>query len=182
MLLSCQRRPGPERAERIAFHARKADLPSRAAAVTVADLIDRGFYVSATTGAAGEESAVFSNALFQLDPQREAFVSDRACPEGYDPGYHFYASNVPMTHTASGPVIEVTTGTDVVCAVNASPTYKTDNELSFRHIFARIGTVTVAAGDGFTISGISITLTPNTGGIYDLAAGDGLQPGEEKTG
>lgn len=176
-LASCDRRPAPDRGDLIAFQARQADLPSRAAAVTVDDLVDGGFYVCATTGSAGSEQAVFTNAAFQLDLGRGAFVSDRAWPEGYDPGYHFYASNVPMTHTADGPSVTVTTGTDVVCAVNASPTYKTVNALSFEHLFARLGTVTVAAGDGFTVSGIRILLTPCTGGTYHLAAGNGQTDG-----
>lgn len=52
-----------------------------------------------------------------------------------------------------------------------SPVYKAKNTLTFEHVFARIGEVTVSAAEGYTISNVSITVIPKTGGTYNIRTG-----------
>lgn len=145
---------------------------TKATVVDASTLASTGFYANATTGALGAETAVWTNARFTVSGDR--YRSDgKVWPDGADPHYRFYASNVSLTHGASGPTVNATNGTDVVVAINDSPAYKTANGLSFTHIFGRIGSVVVEAESGFTISGINIRLTPVTGGTYSLREGAG---------
>lgn len=131
-------------------------------------------YVSATTGAAGAEAAAWTSHTFTR--AENEFRGGKWWPST-NPGYHFYASNVALTHSAGGALISATTDKDVVVAHLAAPVYKIKNELLFTHVFARIGTVTVVADEGYTISNVSIKLIPKTGGTYDLVAGEGKTDG-----
>lgn len=155
----------------IEFNVDRADL-TKASIVDASTLASSGFHANATTGTVGAESEVWSNALFTLSDGKYRSVG-KVWPEGGNPGYHFYASNASLTYTSSGPTVSVSSTMDVVCAVNDSPAYKSANGLAFYHIFGRIGSVVVSAEDGFTISGISIKLTPVTGGTYSLREGAG---------
>lgn len=89
-----------------------------------------------------------------------------------DPGYHFYASNATITPASGGATISASNSTDIVVAKCLSPTYKQSNALTFNHIFARVGEVTVTApSDGSTVSNLSITFTPKTGGTFLINSG-----------
>lgn len=89
-----------------------------------------------------------------------------------DPGYHFYASNATITPAGGGATISAANSTDIVVAKCMSPTYKQSNTLTFNHIFARVGEVTVTApNDGSAVSNLSITFTPKTGGTYLINSG-----------
>lgn len=145
---------------------------TKATVVDASSLASTGFYVNATTGTLGSETAVWTNARFTVSGDRYR-SEGKVWPEGADPHYRFYASNVSLTHGASGPTISATNTTDVVVAINDSPAYKTANGLSFSHVFGRIGSVVVEAESGFTISGINIRITPVTGGTYNLREGAG---------
>ena len=148
---------------------------TKTVAVTTADIVSSGFYANATTGSEGSEVQAFANALFTVSG--DEFVSENILWPMSDPGYRFYGCNVSMTHSSDGPYVDVTSDTDVVCAVNTSPVYNNSNGLTFKHIFGRIGNVEVTAETGFTISGITIYLTPKTGGRYHLLAGNGQTDG-----
>ena len=134
------------------------------------------FYVSATTGAAGSESSKWTSTQFNADegepPTYSAVSPGRWWPD-VDESYHFYASNNSLVYAAGGTSVSATTATDVVCAYMPSPTYKGTNTLQFKHIFARVGDVTVSAASGYTISQVSISITPYTGGTYNLRTGEG---------
>lgn len=165
LAVSC-RELSVEAAEQIAFAVEDLAFTStRADAVTESDLNTHGFYVGCTTGSAGSESSVWTSTAFTLSGG--AFKGGRYWPET-DPGYHFFASNRPLTFNAAGTTVSATDSYDVVCAYLPSPSYKASNLLTFKHIFARLGDVTFTAVDGYTISGISATITPKTGGTYNL--------------
>ena len=136
------------------------------------------FYVSAVTGSAGSESSAFTSTQFTQIPGSSpaAYKGSRNWPAS-DQNYKFYASNVPLTFAAGGTTVSATNTTDVVCAYLTDGTYKTKNTLTFDHIFARLGRVDVVAETGYTISGISIRMTPKTGGTYNLRTGAGQTDG-----
>ena len=136
------------------------------------------FNVSAVTGSAGSETAVWTNVAFSgnNDDGFKAAAPGKWWPAA-DASYRFYAANSALTFAASGATVAATNTTDIVCAYMASPAYKAKNTLSFEHIFARLGQVTVSAASGYTISGVSIKITPKTGGTYNLRTGAGKTDG-----
>jgi len=126
------------------------------------------FRVSAVTGSSGSESAVFTNQTFT--GSAGTYTGGRYWPVS-DPGYKFFASNVALTYTSSGATVSASNSTDVICAYMPNPTFGEKNTLVFNHIFSRIGNVTVAAESGFTVSGVSVTITPYVSGTYNLETG-----------
>lgn len=126
------------------------------------------FHVGCVTGTLGvSEEEIWNTTFTSGGGGTPIYVSDKYWPIS-DPGYKFFASNVPLSPSATGYTVWATTATDVVCAVLANPAYGTTNILSFEHVFSRLGNVTVEAFPGYTITGVSITLTPKTGGTYHL--------------
>lgn len=178
-LVSCQKNsssvnPAPE--NEIVFSANdigaEYSVVTRAAPVTALP----SFYVSATTGAAGSETSKWTSTQFNSDegePPTYSAVSPGKWWPDVDESYHFYASNNALSFASGGTTISATTATDVVCAYMPTPTYKGNNTLQFKHIFARVGDVTVSAATGYTISQVSISITPKTGGTYNLRTGAG---------
>lgn len=126
------------------------------------------FHVGCVKGTLGiSEQEVWKTTFTSSGGETPIYVSDKYWPAS-DEGYKFFASNVPLIPSATGYTVSATTATDVVCAVLANPDYGTTNILSFEHIFSRLGNVTVEAFPGYTITGISIAITPKTGGTYNL--------------
>lgn len=130
------------------------------------------FNVSATTGTLGSETAV---ATFQNIPFTGSYnnrYKGNPTPMFWpneDPGYHFYASNNSMTFGAAGTTVNAVNDKDVVCAFLATSAHKSVNALAFEHVFARIGTVTVTAEAGYTITDVTLQIKdPKTGGVYNL--------------
>ena len=154
----------------------EAAAKTRATAVTAATLDETGFYVSATRGSAGSETSAWSNVAFVRSSPQGPFTAaggGKWWPES-NPGYHFYAANVPMTPGAGGATIAASAGTDIVCASLPSPSYRSLNTLPFEHIFARLGAFTVTAADpAYAVSDVSVTFTPYVSGTYDIRAGAG---------
>jgi len=129
------------------------------------------FYVSATNGSTSSETNVWSSVQFtQVAGSSPAVYKGSKVWPTSNPSYRFYASNVPLTYDQGGARVSATNATDVVVAYLAvsNVTYKAKNTLTFKHIFARIGTVTVTAESPFTITNVNITITPVTGGTYRL--------------
>ena len=146
-----------------------ASVQTKATAVTSL----ASFYASATTGAAGSEASVWNSVTFSGSSD---YTGGKFWPTT-DPSYHFYASNSAITFNAAGSTVAATDATDVICAYMASSSFKVKNTLTFEHIFARLGDVTVNAASGYTISGVSITITPKTGGTFNMRTGAGQTDG-----
>lgn len=164
---ACSRVSDPDGEQRIQFTVPglfQAQVDTKAAEVT--SLAE--FHVGCVTGTLGVSEVEVWNTLFTTSGgETPVYVSDKYWP-GSDQGYKFYASNMPLTPSATGYTVWASNATDVVCAVLADPGYATTNVLSFEHVFSRLGNVTVEAFPGYTITGISITITPKTGGTYNL--------------
>ena len=161
---------------RILFSADILDVNvgTRASVVTSSSLDASGIYVSATRGSAGSETSLWTSTAFTKTGSY--FDGGRYWDES-NPGYHFYSANTPLTFSAAGTTVSASNTTDVVCEYLASPTFKGVNTLSFDHIFARIGNVTVSAADGYTITNVHMSITPYTGGTYNLRTGSGQSDG-----
>ena len=130
------------------------------------------FYVSAVTGSAGSESSAFNSTQFtQVPGSSPAVYKGSKFWPASNQNYKCYASSRPLTFAAAGTTVSATNTTDVICAYLTSSTYKEKNTLSFEHIFARIGNVTVSADAPYTISNVNISITPKTGGTYNLRTG-----------
>ena len=154
-----------------------AMVDTKASVVDDASLASSGFNVTCTTGSVGSETQVWNNVAFTKSGSYYVAGGDGKWWPATNPSYHFYGANAAITFNAGGPTVEATNATDVVCAYMPSPAYKTPNTLEFKHIFARITDVTMEAATGYTISGISVTITPKTGGTYNLRTGSGQTDG-----
>ena len=179
-VLSCHKNNAPSAPlGQIVFRSHSGFSVSAETKATVVDqaaLVASGFNVSATQGEDEEETAVWTNASFSMGEDYFQADESKWWPST-DPGYHFYASTFDLTHTAAGATISATNDSDVVCAYLPDPTYNEVNNLAFKHIFARIGDVTFTAVNGYTITDISVTIVPNTGGTYNLRTGAGQTDG-----
>lgn len=132
------------------------------------------FYVSASTGTMGSSDVYkWTGVTFNLS--NNVYTGGKYWPET-NPNYHFYASNASMTcNNNSAPTISVNgISSDIVCAVCASPAHKETNPLTFDHIFAKLGSVSVnGPGNGYSMSSVSIKITPKDKGTYNLNSGNG---------
>lgn len=128
------------------------------------------FNVLCTTGSAGSETSVWS--IPSVNKNGMEYNTGKYWPIT-NPSYNFYASNVGMTFKSQGSVITPSgMDTDIVVAYRANAQYKTTNNLTFRHIFSRIGNVTVQSPEGYEAYDVSITITPRvangTTTVYDI--------------
>ena len=153
------------------------EVSTKATVNTSAQLETNGFLANAVKGSAGSDVEVWSNQLFTKIG--DAWEQDKWWPNA-DESYRFfgvYPASYTTTFTAGGPTIAATTANDILCAYKGDATYKTVNTLTFEHIFARLSNVTVTAVEPYTISAISINITPKTGGTYNLYTGAGHADG-----
>lgn len=153
--------------EEIVFTANdsfSAEVSTKTSIIT--SLESTGFYASASTGTSSE-TLLWNNASFN-------YVSGQYKGNRYWPavnnGIHFYASNSAITFNSNGCSVNGVSAKekDVVCAYLASPTWGVANELAFEHIFARIGTVTVTAPAGYSVTNLNISFTPSISGNYNI--------------
>ena len=165
--------------EEVVFRAEgfEAEVSTKATATTDSDLNTNGFRASCVTGSAGSDAAVWNNIDFAKSGTY--WKGGKYWPTS-DPSYRFYAvypKSYSMTAAAAGATITASNAHDIVCAYASSSTYKSANTLTFNHIFARLGSVTVSQGSPYTISAITISITPKTGGTYNLRTGAGQTNG-----
>ncbi len=169
---ACNKEAVPTRvaSDEIAFNLGgifESGVETKATEVTSSNL--SSLYVTATTGSTSE-TAAFSGVSFTKSGSQ--WKGGQFWPVS-DPGYHFYASNVAMTHTVSGQTVSpVNANTDVIVGYLASPGYKQVNTLTMEHVFARVNAVTMKADAGCTVSGLKLSLKPVTSGTFNLKSND----------
>lgn len=155
-----------------------ANVSTKATVVTGADLDTYGFLANAVKGTVGTDTEVWTNQEFAK--VGDTWEQDKWWPNSNSEPYRFYAV-YPKTYTttfaAGGPTISASNEHDIICAYAANPTYKSVNTLSFDHIFARLTDVTVSAVSPYTISDVSISITPLVSGTYNLYTGAGQTDG-----
>ena len=133
-------------------------------------------YVNCVVGKPG----VSERTVFNVSFSGEEELSGNQYWPPTDPGYKFYASNVPLNPGSSGPSLTCDTdmdNIDIVVASCLSPEYRAVNELVFEHIFAKTGICTAAVPAGYAISGLSVTFSPAVSGKYNLFEGYGKNDG-----
>lgn len=153
-----------------------ASVDTKASTVTAAEL--GSINVTATKGTPGSsETAVFSSALFTRDSGGD-YYGGKWWPST-DQGYHFYACNGGVTQSfgSNACTVVASTDTDVVCAYLPTVMWRQKAALTFNHIFAQVGTVSVSAPSPYTISAVSASITPKVSGTYDLRVGAGSTDG-----
>ena len=153
----------PARLEKVAFSLAR-DI-TKATVVDASTLNTSGFYVSATTGEPEHEAEVWTNV--QFTKSGNVFTAEKWWPST-DPSYHFYASNAPLHFTAYGQTITCFNTEDVVCAYLETPDYNTANTLTFEHVLARVGTVTINGPAGYEVSDLNVSFKPKVYGSMNV--------------
>lgn len=171
LLSSCGRDGMPEGGSLVSFVLESPDggpmdIETKTVETNAATLTS--FDVLAVTGTPGSESPGWGPVSFT---GTTVYTGGRHWPLEGDPEWTFYASNAPMAFSAAGATVTATSGTDVVVARNATATPRVRNTLTFDHIFSRIGYVIVIQEAGYTVSDVSVSITPKTGGVYNIRTG-----------
>lgn len=121
--------------------------------------------ITCSTGTAGV-SETEKWTVPQVNIRNNKVVTGKYWPST-DENYIFYASNLTLTPSSTGPEINISNSTDCVVARNVSPNYKAANTLTFNHILARVNGCTVSGPDGFDLSNVILEFTPATGGKFN---------------
>ena len=153
------------------------EVTTKATVNTATQLADNGFIANAVKGSAGSDVEVWTNQAFTK--VGDVWEQDKWWPND-NQSYRFYAvypGSYTTTFAAGGPTIAATNANDILCAYKGNATYKSVNTLAFEHIFARLCDVTVSPVSPYTISAITINITPKTGGTYNLYTGAGHSDG-----
>lgn len=113
-------------------------------------------------------------ALPSVTRNGNTYVTGKMWP-ATDLQYSFYASNAAMSYDAAGTTVSVADAdTDIVVAYSQyqSANYRQAVPLTFNHIFARIGSVSVPAPDGYSIEVSSVKISGEVSGTYDIRKGE----------
>lgn len=165
LLLSCAKERGElDLEKRITFSVEEEFMMASTKVTPVTSLTS--MYVSAVQGSAGSESDFFSNEVFT--GSETLMQGGVFWPRSGDCDLSFYASNVPMSFSAGGTSVSVDGSTDVVVSYLPDADYGVINHLTFSHVQTRIGSLTVRPDDGYTVTDISISVTPKTSGVYNI--------------
>lgn len=181
-VLSCTKDQDGARDGNIVFDAMDSGLREvRTKALSVVNehsLRTTGFQVSAVRGTAGADEKVswLDNSPYTFRAEDAVFSGGKRWPS-IDPHFRFYASNEQLTFGAGGTTVEARNTRDVVCAYLDAPTYEAVNTLEFEHIFSLIGGVSVKWEPGYVLYDILVTMTPVTGGTYNIYTGKGVTDG-----
>ena len=148
----------------ITFTTRTAE--TRATEVTTANLTS--FNVIATTGTT-TQSSVWTDGVFS-GSQGGNYTGGKYWPAS-QVTWNFYAANAAINFVASGSTITVQNcNTDIVADYIEGAGYKTTNALTFEHILAQVGTVTMKAPAGYTVTELKVSLNPVYTGTYNIKA------------
>ena len=127
----------------------------------------QSFYVRCVRGNIGmtSEKSVFST-RFRYS-SGGYFTGNKYWP-AKDLQYTFYASNNNLTSSSSGTYVIATNTTDVVVAISkySSSNYKEIINLTFNHVFAKIGYCKVVPPSGYTVTNVTVKVKPLITGRY----------------
>ena len=180
LVVSCQQKPdGIEYKSSRYVEFNVPSFATKAGGVTPTESLGN-FICYATTGSKGAETEAWGPMTFApVSSGSSTYVSEQMWPEGSeDPGWHFYASNTGLEFDAeAGYTVTMASPKDIVCAYLPNPTFRTQNSLTFEHIYARIGRVDITVQEGFEMSGLSLSVSCPDGGVYNVAEGKGKDDG-----
>ena len=140
--------------------ASNADMDTKA--TTQVDISNLGtLYVSAMSGT----NYAFQNAEFtkRMD---DKWQGGKYWPAN-NPYYKFSASNMNLDQGSPHPSLSVLdTNTDVLAAYVGSSNFQNENTLTLRHVLAQLGTVTMKAPAGYTVTNLKLKFRPIQQGKY----------------
>ena len=111
----------------------------------------------------------FNNVTFTKDGG--VFKGNKYWPET-DGSWSFVAANTDMAGTYSDPYINAANASTDYIYGSATPSHKaTTVPITMDHAFAQIGTVTMRAPAGYTVTGCSVTIAPITSGHIHVKTG-----------
>lgn len=145
-----------------AFSSIDTLVETKASVVTQASLTS--FYLNTTRG--GTEVPVASNTLFSGSVGSN--YSGGLFWPASNQSYHFYASNIQMLSGTDCSKIVCSPEYDIIYAYLPAPSYKTENTLSFRHVYARIGSLSLNPPSGMTVTLKSAAITARRSGTFDM--------------
>ena len=139
-------------------------IATRATEVTTSTLTS--FNVIAVSGG-NTQTLVWDDGEFTGSPSGN-FTGGKFWPSE-TVSWSFYASNAPMTFASGGSTIAVADcGTDIVAEYLQGATYKAANALTFDHILAQVGTVTMKAPEDYVVTDLKVSLQPIYSGTYNM--------------
>ena len=171
LLFSCSRKESLQEAsprEVISFQSYVGSILSDTATKTEEVVSLSEFHVTAVTDADGMLIPAWENVVFSKEDN--LYSSTKLWP-AQDPHYEFLASNAEITHQDGTYLIDADSQRDIVVAYNDDVRYKETNDLTFKHIFARMDFSPLQVPDGYSISDITLSFQPRTGGIFNIVEG-----------
>ncbi|MBR1782739.1 MAG: fimbrillin family protein [Bacteroidales bacterium] len=177
LLFSCNKKEctqGISSGEAISFHSQVGAILNNTATKTEEVVSLSEFHVTAVTEADGRLVPSWENVVFTKDG--DLYTSTKLWP-AEDPHYEFLASNAVITHQDGAFLIHANPQVDIVVAYNDDVQYKETNDLTFKHIYARMDFKPIHVPDGYTVSDISLSFQPRTSGIYNLLEGHNRHDG-----
>ncbi len=110
------------------------------------------------------QTQVWNNVTFSQVGSSNVYTGSQYWP-GTNQTFRFFAANRDITFNKAGCTLTVPANTseDCVCVFLSSPTFQGSNTLNFKHIFAKIGTLTVIPDSGLDIRNVSVSMTPKRG-------------------
>ena len=177
LLLSCNSKESLQEvssSEVISFYSQVGAILNNTATKTEEVVSLSEFHVTAVTDADGTLIPSWENVVFTKDG--DLYTSTKLWP-AEDPHYEFLASNAVITHQDGAFLIDADSQTDIVVAYNDDVQYKETNDLTFKHIYARMDFKPIQVPDGYTVSDIALSFQPRTSGIYNVLEGYGQYDG-----
>ena len=113
----------------------------------------------------------FASTLFTKGADTKYHANPAIYWPSTDPGYTFYAANAEVALSSGKYTISASTISDLVYCV-AAGVYKGSTSLQMKHIYARLGKVTLNSQEGYELSGVTLTLkSVHQKGTFTLPAG-----------
>lgn len=151
------------------------DISTRA--TTAVTALPSSLYLCMTTGTAGAsgEAQKMSSTNKSVSSQK---IATGLYQTATATAYNYYLCNAATTFTAgTGVTITCDGGTDIITGTTKSSSTASP-VVAMEHIYARVGTVKMSSSSGYTLSGMTVTLTnAKTGGTYNLSSGSWTSTG-----
>ncbi len=160
----------------ISFRAKVNEFDVYSTKATPVSSIGNTITVNAVRGEAGADEPVWSNFTFTKLGTEDVWQRANTNWPSDNQNYRFYAVSPQMglTYAAEGASVLVSDNSqDIVVAYSGTPSYNETNTLAFNHIFARLYSLKAVNNDGFTLSDVSIKVTPKVRGVYNIYGGNG---------
>jgi len=131
------------------------------------------FNVIAATASGATETAVWTDGAYsKYTVGNEEFFHHAAGGKWWPSeavSYNFYAANADMTFNGAGTTIAVANcAKDVVAEYVTGVANGTVQHLVFDHILCQLGTVKMKAPEGFTVTGLKVSIKPIEAGTYNM--------------